>query len=128
MKTLIILSSGVILGGIAYLLLRKKDYKQHKSELKQEKLDKLTLHYVREYFLKQKVNISENKPVMLAVKKSSENNFGINFEEGFEYFVLTYYNESKEEILSDNTLVIATKQLDSNLTDALGDKEMLLLN
>lgn len=128
MKTLIIFSSAVVLGGIAYLLLRKKDYKQPKSELKQEKLDKLTLHYVREYFLKQEVNISDNKPVMLAVKKSSENNFGINFEEGFEYFVLTYYNENKEEILSDNTLVIATKQLDSNLTDALGDKEMLLLS
>lgn len=128
MKTLIIFSSAVVLGGIAYLLLRKKDYKQPESELKQEKLDKLTLHYVREYFLKQEINISENKPVMLAIKKSSENNFGIDFEEGFEYFVLTYYNENKGEILSDNTLVIATKQLDSNLTDALGDKEMLLLN
>lgn len=128
MKTLIILSSAVVLGGVAYLLLRKKEYKQSEAELKQEKLDKLTLHYVREYFLKQEVNISENKPVMLAVKKSSENNFGINFEEGFEYFVLTYYNENKGEILSDNTLVIATKSLDSNLTDALGDKEMLLLN
>lgn len=128
MKTLIIFSSAVALGGIAYLLLRKKDYNQPESELKQEKLDKLTLHYVREYFLKQEINISENKPVMLAIKKSSENNFGIDFEEGFEYFVLTYYNENKGEILSDNTLVIATKQLDSNLTDALGDKEMLLLN
>ncbi len=128
MKTLIIFSSAVVLGGIAYLLLRKKDYKQPESELKQEKLDKLTLHYVREYFLKQEINISENKPVMLAIKKSSENNFGIDFEEGFEYFVLTYYNENKGEILSDNTLVIATKQLDSNLTDALGDREMLLLN
>ena len=128
MKTLIIFSSAVVLGGIAYLLLRKKDYKQPESELKQEKLDKLTLHYVREYFLKQEINISENKPVMLAIKKSSENNFGIDFEEGFEYFVLTYYNENKGEILSDNTLVITTKQLDSNLTDALGDKEMLLLN
>ena len=106
MKTLIILSSAVVLGGVAYLLLRKKEYKQSEAE----------------------VNISENKPVMLAVKKSSENNFGINFEEGFEYFVLTYYNENKGEILSDNTLVIATKSLDSNLTDALGDKEMLLLN
>ena len=124
MKTLIIFSSAVVLGGIAYLLLRKKDYKQPESELKQEKLDKLTLHYVREYFLKQEINISENKPVMLAIKKSSENNFGIDFEEGFEYFVLTYYNENKGEILSDNTLVITTKQLDSNLTDALGDKEM----
>jgi hypothetical protein len=128
MKTLIIFSSAVVLGGIAYLLLRKKDYNQPESELKQEKLDKLTLHYVREYFLKQEINISENKPVMLAIKKSSENNFGIDFEEGFEYFVLTYYNENKGEILSDNTLVIATKQLDSNLTDALGDREMLLLN
>ena len=128
MKTLIIFSSAVVLGGIAYLLLRKKDYKQPESELKQEKLDKLTLHYVREYFLKQEINISENKPVMLAIKKSSENNFGIDFEEGFEYFVLTYYNENKGEILSDNTLVIATKQLDSNLTDALGAREMLLLN
>jgi hypothetical protein len=128
MKTLIIFSSAVVLGGIAYLLLRKKDYNQPESELKQEKLDKLTLHYVREYFLKQEINISENKPVMLAIKKSSQNNFGIDFEEGFEYFVLTYYNENKGEILSDNTLVIATKQLDSNLTDALGDKEMLLLN
>ena len=118
MKTLIIFSSAVVLGGIAYLLLRKKDYKQPESELKQEKLDKLTLHYVREYFLKQEINISENKPVMLAIKKSSENNFGIDFEEGFEYFVLTYYNENKGEILSDNTLVITTKQLDSNLTDA----------
>jgi hypothetical protein len=128
MKTLIIFLSAVVLGGIAYLLLRKKDYNQPESELKQEKLDKLTLHYVREYFLKQEINISENKPIMLAIKKSSENNFGIDFEEGFEYFVLTYYNENKGEILSDNTLVIATKQLDSNLTDALGDKEMLLLN
>lgn len=128
MKTLIIFSSALVLGGIAYLLLRKKDYNQPESELKQEKLDKLTLHYVREYFLKQEINISENKPVMLAIKKSSENNFGIDFEEGFEYFVLTYYNENKGEILSDNTLVIATKQLDSNLTDALGDREMLLLN
>lgn len=128
MKTLIIFLSAVVLGGIAYLLLRKKDYNQPESELKQEKLDKLTLHYVREYFLKQEINISENKPIMLAIKKSSENNFGIDFEEGFEYFVLTYYNENKGEILSDNTLVIATKQLDSNLTDALGDKEILLLN
>ena len=63
---------------------------------------------------------------MFPIKES--NDYGIVFEEGFKYFVLTYYNESKEEILEDNTLIVATKEIDSNLKDAFGDKEMIVLN
>ena len=89
-------------------------------------MEKLTLHYVKEYFVKQGVSIKDNKPVMFPIKES--NDYGIVFEEGFKYFVLTYYNESKEEILEDNTLIVATKEIDSNLKDAFGDKEMIVLN
>ena len=72
------------------------------------------------------VSVKDNKPVIFPIKES--NDYGIIFEEGFKYFVLTYYNESKGEILEDNTLVVATKEIDSNLKDAFGDKEMIVLN
>lgn len=125
MKTFAIISSVVVLGGItAYFLLRRNTKKV--SELKQDKVEKLTLHYVKEYFVKQGVSIKDNKPVMFPIKES--NDYGIVFEEDFKYFVLTYYNESKGEILEDNTLIVATKEIDSNLKDAFGDKEMIVLN
>lgn len=125
MKTFVIISSVVVLGGIAAYLLLKRNTKKV-SELKQDKVEKLTLHYVKEYFVKQGVSLKDNKPVMVLIKES--NDYGIVFEEGFKYFALTYYNESKGEILEDNTLIVATKEIDSNLKDAFGDKEMIVLN
>ena len=125
MKTFAIISSLVVLGGItAYFLLRRNTKKVF--ELKRDKIEKLTLHYVKEYFVKQGVSLKDNKPVMVLIKES--NDYGIVFEEGFKYFALTYYNESKGEILGDNTLIVATKEIDSNLKDAFGDKEMIVLN
>ena len=55
MKTFAIISSVVVLGGIAYFLLKRNTKKV--SELKQDKVEKLTLHYVKEYFVKQGVSV-----------------------------------------------------------------------
>ena len=54
MKTFAIISSVVVLGGIAYFLLKQNTKKV--SKLKQDKVEKLTLHYVKEYFVKQGVS------------------------------------------------------------------------
>lgn len=114
------LASLVVIGGVVYLLKKKR-------KIKIEHVEKLTLHYVKEYFIKQEKNIIENKPIILSIKKTSDNNYGIIFEEGLEYYLLTYYSESKEEILEDNILIVATKELDSNLMDAFGNKDMIIL-
>ena len=114
------LASLVVIGGVVYLLKKKR-------KIKIEHVEKLTLHYVKEYFIKHEKNIIENKPIILSIKKTSDNNYGIIFEEGLEYYLLTYYSESKEEILEDNILIVATKELDSNLMDAFGNKDMIIL-
>lgn len=126
MKTLLI-SSVIILGGVAYFLLRKERSKNTVLKLKQKKVEKLTLHDVKEYFLQQKIGSTDNRRILLLVKENSKNDFGIIFERGFQYLVLTYYDENREEVQLENTLVIAAKELDSNLKDAFGDKEMLVL-
>lgn len=126
MKALLI-SSVIILGGVAYFLLRKERSKNTILKLKQKKVEKLTLHDVKEYFLQQKIGSTDNRRILLFVKENSKNDFGIIFERGFQYLVLTYYDENREEVQLENTLVIAAKELDSNLKDAFGDKEMLVL-
>ena len=126
MKTLLI-SSVIILGGVAYFLLRKERSKNTVLKLKQKKVEKLTLHDVKEYFLQQKIGSTDNRRILLLVKENSKNDFGIIFERGVQYLVLTYYDENREEVQLENTLVIAAKELDSNLKDAFGDKEMLVL-
>lgn len=126
MKALLI-SSVIILGGVAYFLLRKERSKNTILKLKQKKVEKLTLHDVKEYFLQQKIGSTDNRRILLFVKENSKNDFGIIFERGFQYIVLTYYDENREEVQLENTLVIAAKELDSNLKDAFGDKEMLVL-
>lgn len=126
MKALLI-SSVIILGGVAYFLLRKERSKSAILKLKQKKVEKLTLHDVKEYFLQQKIGSTDNRRILLFVKENTKNDFGIIFERGFQYLVLTYYDENREEVQLENTLVIAAKELDSNLKDAFGDKEMLVL-
>lgn len=126
MKALLI-SSVIILGGVAYFLLRKERSKNTVLKLKQKKVEKLTLHDVKEYFLQQKIGSTDNRRILLFVKENSKNDFGIIFERGFQYLVLTYYDQNREEVQLENTLVIAAKELDSNLKDAFGDKEMLVL-
>ena len=126
MKALLI-SSVIILGGVAYFLLRKERSKNTVLKLKQKKVEKLTLHDVKEYFLQQKIGSTDNRRILLFVKENSKNDFGIIFERGFQYLVLTYYDQNREEVQLENTLVISAKELDSNLKDAFGDKEMLVL-
>lgn len=138
-----ILTAGVIVGGIIYFYRRKKDVVEPSTEIEEEnetensiieqiELEKLTLMYVINYFKEKYGSLKDENLKMIALKiNGKENPFNINVDESAEqlnFIALTFFDSDKNEILIENTRIIKTKELDSNLRDAFGEKEMIELS
>ncbi|MBV7440057.1 hypothetical protein KRX57_01350 [Weeksellaceae bacterium TAE3-ERU29] len=100
-------------------------YKNSQEEIKKEEVDKLTLRYIKDYFQRQEKPTTNLKAIVLKVDNTNGEAFRLYND--FPYYVLTYYNEQTREILTDNTLIVKANTLETNLLDAFGDKDMLIL-
>lgn len=117
------LAAGAALVGVSIYLLRKR-----RKTIDVETVDTLTLYYVKNYFKNNYKPIVETTPNIVPVLlKSDGKTFNDNSTE-YSYYILTYYNRDTEEILENDTKYIRAKKLDTNLTDAFGDKDMLILS
>ena len=117
MKLLVLLG---VVGIVAYIVIRKKG----DGKFRTDSVDKLTLSYVKKFFSEEKVDKEGCVPVLLKVNK--DNPYNIEVVTGTQGYILSYYNEKTGEILKEKTLIVNTNELDSNLIDSFGDKELII--
>ncbi|GIM53239.1 hypothetical protein CAPN004_22690 [Capnocytophaga cynodegmi] len=117
MKLLVLLG---VVSVAAYIILRKKS----DGKFRTDNVDKLTLSYVKKFFSEEKVDEAGCVPVLLKVNK--DNPYNIEVIADTQSYILSYYNEKTGEILKEKTLIVNTRELDSNLIDSFGDKELIV--
>ena len=103
-----------------------KLYLQKRKNLfvKKERIDKLTFNYIREYFQREKVEDKNYVPVL--IKMEQENPYNVEKEIGGEFYTLSFFHKEKQTVLTEKTLIVITKSIDSNLSDALNGKRLLM--
>ncbi len=117
-------AAGVIIAG-TYFLSKKRE---SPSRIEKKTLDKLTLFYVKEFFQQDIQPLAEGcKAVALKVNKEQIKKLNLLVNHEYSYYVLTYYDVKSREIRLDRCTVIETKDIDSLLAEAFGDKDMLIL-
>ena len=103
-----------------------KLYLQKRKNLfvKKERVDKLTFNYIREYFQKEKVEDKNYVPVL--IKMSQENPYNTEKETDVDFYTLSCFHKEKQTVLTEKTIILITKSIDSNLSDALNGKDLLM--
>ena len=103
-----------------------KLYLQKRKNLfvKKERVDKLTFNYIREYFKKEKVEDKNYVPVL--IKMSQENPYNTEKETDVDFYTLSFFHKEKQTVLTEKTIILITKSIDSNLSDALNGKDLLM--
>lgn len=122
-----IVVTGIVTAGIYFL--RKRNVA---VPIEKKTMDKLTLFYVNEYFRQNITPLEEScTPVVLKATQEDVKKLNISLQEQMNaelsYYILTYYNMKREEVLTDYMVVVETKSIDSNLSEAFGGKDMLIL-
>lgn len=87
-------------------------------------MDKLTFNYIREYFQKEKVEDKNYVPVL--IKMAQENPYNIEKETDVDFYTLSFFHKEKQTVLTEKTQIVITKSIDSNLSDALNGKGLLI--
>lgn len=103
-----------------------KLYLQKRKNLfiKKERVDKLTFNYIREYFQKEKVEDKNYVPVL--IKMAQENPYNTEKETDVDFYTLSFFHKKKQTVLTEKTIILITKSIDSNLSDALNGKDLLM--
>lgn len=103
-----------------------KLYLQKRKNLfvKKERVDKLTFNYIREYFQKEKVEDKNYVPVL--IKMAQENPYNTEKETDVDFYTLSFFHKEKRTVLTEKTIILITKSIDSNLSDALNGKDLLM--
>ena len=106
-----------------------KLYLQKRKNLfvKKERVDKLTFNYIREYFQKEKVEDKNYVPVL--IKMAQENPYNTEKETDVDFYTLSFFHKEKQTVLTEKTQIVITlitKSIDSNLSDALNGKDLLM--
>lgn len=103
-----------------------KLYLQKRKNLfvKKERVDKLTFNYIREYFQKEKVEDKNYVPVL--IKMAQENPYNTEKETDVDFYTLSFFHKEKQTVLTEKTIILITKSIDSNLSDALNGKDLLM--
>lgn len=103
-----------------------KLYLQKRKNLfvKKERVDKLTFNYIREYFQKEKVEDKNYVPVL--IKMAQENPYNTEKETDVDFYTLSFFHKEKQTVLTKKTIILITKSIDSNLSDALNGKDLLM--
>jgi len=128
MKTLVIVLIIILLIGSAFFVYFGRIYLQKRKNLfiKQERLDKLTLDYISKYFQKEKVEDKNYIPVL--IKMETDNPYNLNKETNVDFYSLSFFHKEKQTVLTEKTLIVVTKEIDQNLSDALNGKKLLMFN
>lgn len=103
-----------------------KLYLQKRKNLfvKKERVDKLTFNYIREYFQKEKVEDKNYLPIL--IKMAQENPYNTEKETDVDFYTLSFFHKEKQTVLTEKTIILITKSIDSNLSDALNGKDLLM--
>lgn len=117
-------AAGVIIAGTYFLSKKRKS----PSRIEKKTLDKLTLFYIKEFFQQDIQPLAGGcKAVVLKVNKEQIKKLNLLVNHEYSYYVLTYYDTKNREIKLDRCTIIETKDIDSLLAEAFGDKDMLIL-
>lgn len=123
----IAIAGGAAIAGVLYFLNKKSD---KKTLIETESLDMISLEYVKNYF-KNTYNsiVKENSTIVPVVLKIHEKDMFVNNDNTSypHYLALSYYDKNTSQVLEEHTKCIRAKKMDINLTDAFGDKDMLIL-
>lgn len=126
MKTFVIILIIIILIIVALYIFYKKVYLPKRGNLliKKERIDKLTFNYIREYFQEEKMIDKNYVPVL--IKMAQDNPYNVQKETDVEFYTLSFFHKEKQTVLTEKTLIVITKSIDSNLSDALNGKNLLM--
>lgn len=117
--------AGIVMAGIYFLRKRNGNY----LPIARKTMDKLSLFDVKEFFQQNTRPLAEGcKAVVLKVGREQAQQMQIDLSEntGVSYYILAYYDEKQHKVLDGYTLV-ETKAIDSHLAEALGSKDMLIV-
>ncbi|MFC2399010.1 MAG: hypothetical protein ACFNP4_06835 [Capnocytophaga gingivalis] len=84
----------------------------------------MTFNYIREYFQKEKIADKSYIPVL--IKMAQDNPYNIQKETDVEFYTLSFFHKEEQTVLTEKTLIVITKSIDSNLSDALNGKNLLI--
>ena len=126
MKTFIVILIIIILIIVALYIFYLKVYLPKRGNLliKKERIDKLTFNYIREYIKKEKMIDKNYVPVL--IKMAQDNPYNVQKETDVEFYTLSFFHKEKQTVLTEKTLIVITKSIDSNLSDALNGKDLLI--
>lgn len=126
MSTLITIILIALIIAIILFAYFTKLYLQKRKNLfvKKERVDKLTFNYIREYFQKEKVEDKNYVPVL--IKMAQENPYNTEKETDVDFYTLSFFHKEKQTVLTEKTIILITKSIDSNLSDALNGKDLLM--
>ena len=126
MKTFIVILIIIILIIAAFYIFYLKVYLPKRGNLliKKERIDKLTFNYIREYFQEEKMIDKNYVPVL--IKMAQDNPYNVQKETDVEFYTLSFFHKEKQTVLTGKTLIVITKSIDSNLSDALNGKNLLM--
>ena len=126
MKTFIVILIIIILIIVALYIFYLKVYLPKRGNLliKKERIDKLTFNYIREYFQEEKMIDKNYVPVL--IKMEQDNPYNVQKETNVEFYTLSFFHKEKQTVLTEKTLIVITKGIDSNLSDALNGKKLLI--
>ena len=117
------LLGAVGIGGIVYLLLKNKS---NKKLLLAEEVDKLTLHFVDDYFRNTFSTVEENNPAIKPVLIKMSGELFENNSSDYKFFGLVYYNTETKTVIEANAKYIKVKSIDVHLKAAFGDKDVII--
>lgn len=128
MKTFIIVLVVILFIIAIFFVYFGRIYLQKRKNLfiKQERLDKLTLDYISKYFQKEKMDDKNYIPVL--IKMETDNPYNVNKETDVDFYSLSFFHKEKQTVLTEKTLIVVTKEIDQNLSDALNGKKLLMFN
>ena len=126
MKTFIVILIIIILIIAAFYIFYLKVYLPKRGNLliKKERIDKLTFNYISEYFQEEKMIDKNYVPVL--IKMEQDNPYNVQKETNVEFYTLSFFHKEKQTVLTEKTLIVITKGIDSNLSDALNGKKLLI--
>ena len=86
---------------------------------------KLYLQKRKNLFVK-KEKVEDKNYVPVLIKMSQENPYNTEKETDVDFYTLSFFHKEKQTVLTEKTIILITKSIDSNLSDALNGKDLLM--
>ena len=66
--------------------------------------------------------------IPVLIKMETDNPYNVNKETDVDFYSLSFFHKEKQTVLTEKTLIVVTKEIDQNLSDALNGKKLLMFN